>query len=159
MKGTTRKIAIQEEGVLNFLRPLLTAGLSLMKNVLTTLAKSVLVPFGLTAAASGIDAAIQKKISGSGTTLVFSNENLNDIMKIVKSLEDAGLMMQGVTETVKNEVKEQKEGFLGMLDATLGSRLSGNMLADKGVVRCGDGVIGACEEIVRVVKNRIFIAA
>ena len=63
LKGTTRKIAGQEGGFLNFLRPLMTAGLPLMKNVLTPLAKSVLIPLGLKAVASATDAAIQKKIN------------------------------------------------------------------------------------------------
>ena len=62
LKGTTRKITCQEGGFLNFLRPLITAGLPLMKNVLTPLAKGFLIPVGLTATASATDAAIQKKI-------------------------------------------------------------------------------------------------
>ena len=75
-------------------------------NVLKPLAKSVLVPLELTAAASATDTAIQKKIFGSGTTtLVFSNEDPNDIMKIVKSLEESGLLIKGVSETIKNEAK------------------------------------------------------
>ena len=107
LKGTTRKITIQEGRFLKtFFRPLITTGLSLMKNVLTKLAKSVLIPLELTAAASVIDAAIQKKIFGSETTIAFSNEELNHIMKILKSLGDAGLLIQGVTETVKIEVKK-----------------------------------------------------
>ena len=79
----------------------MTAGLPLMRNVLTPLAKSVLAPLGLTAAASATDAAMQKKIFGSGMTiLIFSNEELDDIMKIVKSLEKAGLLIKGVNEAV-----------------------------------------------------------
>ena len=67
------------------LGPLLKIGLSLMKNVLIPLAKSVLIPLGLTAAASAPYAAIHKKIFGSGiTTLIISNEEINDIMKIVE---------------------------------------------------------------------------
>ena len=67
-----------------------------MKNVLTPLAKSVLVLSGLTAAASGADAAIQKKIFVRGTTaLTISNEEMDDIMKIVKSLEESGLLIKG----------------------------------------------------------------
>ena len=70
------------------LRPLLKTGLPLMKNKLKPLAKSVLIPLGLTTAASATDAAIHKKIFGSGmTTMIISNEEMNDIMKIVKSLE------------------------------------------------------------------------
>ena len=68
---------------------------------------------------------------GSGTTtLIFSNKDLNDNMKIVKSLKDSGLWVKGVNEIVENEVKEQKGGFLGMLAATLASSLLGNMLKE-----------------------------
>ena len=80
----------------------------LIGNVLKPLAKSVLIPLGLTAAAaaSATDAAIHKKMFGSGfTILIISNEEMNDIMKIVKSLEVSAL--KGVSETVQNEAKEQ----------------------------------------------------
>ena len=97
----------------------MTAGLSLMKNVPTLLAKSVIVPLWLIFTASATYATIQNKIFGSGTMLVFSIEDLNDITKIVKSLEDAGLMVKIVTGKVKNEIKQQKPGFLDILDATL----------------------------------------
>ena len=91
------------------LGPLLKTGLPLMKNVTKPLAKSVLIPLGLTAAASAADAGIHKKILGSGnTTLIISNNEIEDIIKIVKSLEDSGLLLKGVTKTVQNEVKEQK---------------------------------------------------
>ena len=104
------------------------------------LAKSVLIPLGLTAAPSAADAGIHKKILGSGhnpssTTLIISNNEMEDIIKIVKSLEDSGLLLKGVTETVQNEVKEQKGGFLSMLLGTLGASLLGNILADKGINR------------------------
>ena len=79
------------------------------------LLKSVLKPLGLlglTAASSAIDAGIQKKIYGSGkTTLIISNEEMNDIMKIVQALEDSNILLKGVTKTTKNETKEQKGGF------------------------------------------------
>ena len=80
-------------------------------------AKSVLIPLGLTAA----DAGIHKKILGSGntTTLIISNNEIEDVIKIVKSLEDCDLLLKGVNETVQNEVKEQKGGFLRMLLGTL----------------------------------------
>ena len=68
LKGTTKKITSQERGFLNFLKPWMTAGLLLMKNVIRPLAKSVLIPLGLTAAAAATDATIQKKIYGSGST-------------------------------------------------------------------------------------------
>ena len=102
-------------------RPLLKIGLSLMKNVLKLSAKRVLIPLGLTAAA--------KKMFGPGgrhlylalhpsdlalrtTTLTISNQEMNDIMKIVNSLEESGLLIKGVNKTTKNEAKEQKGGFL-----------------------------------------------
>ena len=118
------------------LGPLLKTGLPLIKNVIKPLAKSVLIPLGLTAAASAADAGIHKKILGSGnTTLIISNNEIEDIIKIVKSLEDSGLLLKGVTETVQNEVKEQKGGFLSMLLGTLGASLLGNILAGKGINR------------------------
>ena len=108
------------------LGPLLKTGLPLIKNVIKPLAKSVLIPLGLTAAASAADAGIHKKILGSGhnnntTTLIISNDEIEDIIKIVKSLEDSVLLLERVTETVQNEVKEQKAGFLSMLLGTLGA--------------------------------------
>ena len=79
-----------------------------VKNVIKLLAKSVLIPLGLTVAASAVDAEIHKKILGSGnvTTLIISNDEIEDIIKIVKSLEDSGLLLKEVHETVQNDVKE-----------------------------------------------------
>ena len=83
---------------------LLKPGLPLIGNVLKTLAKSVLIPLELTLAAT--DSAIRKKKFGSGvTTLIISNEEMNDTMKIVKSLKESGLLIKGVSETIKNETK------------------------------------------------------
>ena len=67
---------------------------------------------------------------------------MEDIIKIVKSLEDSGLLLKGVTETVQNEVKEQKEGFLGMFLGTLGASLLGNILTGRGAIlkRQGQGI-------------------
>ena len=81
------------------LGPLLKTGLPLIKNVIKPSAKSVLIPLGLTAAASAVDAGIHRKILGSGnmTTLVISNNEIEDIIQIVKSLEDFGLLVEGVT--------------------------------------------------------------
>ena len=71
-----------------------------------------------------IDAGIKKKIHGSGiTTLIISNEESNDIMKIVQALEESNILLKGVTKTIKNEIKEQKGGFIGMLLVTLGASL------------------------------------
>ena len=80
---------IQSGGFLGkLLGPLLKTGLPLIKNVIKPLAKSVLIPLGLTAAASAADAGIHKKILGSGnTTLIISNNDMEDLIKIVKSLE------------------------------------------------------------------------
>ena len=110
----------------------------LMK-VAVPLAKIILAPFGITAAASPIDAGIQKKkIHGSGTTtLIISNEEINDIMKIVQALEDSNILLKGVTKTTKDERKEQKGGFLSMLLDTLGVSLLENLLSGKGIVRAG----------------------
>ena len=89
-----------------------------MKSVIKPLAKSVLIPLGLTAAASKADAGMHKKILGSGhnnnTTLIISNDEMDDILKIVKSLEDSGVLLKGVSETIQHEAKEQR-GFLSML--------------------------------------------
>ena len=72
-------------------------------------AKNVLAPLGITAAASAVNAEIQKKIYGSGaTTLIISNEKMNNIMKIVQTLEDSNILLKGVTKTINNETKEQK---------------------------------------------------
>ena len=91
---------------------LLKTGLSIIRNVLKPLAKSVLIPLGLTAAASAADAAVHKKMFGPGTTtLVISNEEMNHFMKIVKSFEESDLLIKSVSETIKNESKEKKEGF------------------------------------------------
>ena len=96
------------------------------------LLKSVVKPLGLlslTAALSAIDGSIQKTIFGSGTTtLIISNDEINDILKTVKSLEDFGILLKGVGETIKNEAKKQKGGFLSMLLGTLGASLLGDLL-------------------------------
>ena len=76
------------------------------------MAKNILAPLGITAAASAIDTGIQKKIHGSGTTtLIISNEEMNGIMKIVQAFEDSGISLKGVTKTIKNKTKKQKRVF------------------------------------------------
>ena len=67
------------------------------------------------------------------TTLIISNDEIGDIIKIVKSLKDSGLLLKGVTETVQNEGKEQNEGFLSMLLGTLGASLLGNLLTGRAI--------------------------
>ena len=99
---------IQSGGFLGrLLGPLLKTGLPLIKNVIKPLAKSVLIPFGLTAAVSAADAGIHKKILGSGrlsfsashdnTILIISNDEMKEIIEIVTSLEDSGLLFKGVS--------------------------------------------------------------
>ena len=104
------------------------------------LAKNVLAPLGIATAASAIDAEIQKKIHGSGTTtLMISHEEINGIMKIVQVPEDFNVLLKGVTKRIKNETKEQKGRFLSMLLGTLGASLLGYLLAGKGIVGAGSG--------------------
>ena len=126
-----------------FLGSLLSKLASPLVKVAIPLAKNVLAPLGITAAASAIDAGIQKKkkkIHGSGKpTLIISNEETNDIIKIVQAFEDFNILLKGVTKRIKNETKEQKGGFLSMLLGTLGASLFGNLLAGKGIVRAGSG--------------------
>ena len=109
---------IQSGGILGrLLGPLLKTVLPLMK--------SVIKPLGLTAAAA--DAGIHKKILGSGhsTTLIISNDEMESILKIIKSIENFGLLPEGATEMTQNEAKEQRGGFLWVLLGTLGASLLG----------------------------------
>ena len=130
--------------------PLLKSGLPLLKSVVKPLGI-----LGLTAAASATDAGINKKILGSGnlTILIISNDDRQDLLKIVKSLEDSGILLNGITETVNNEVKEQKGGFLSMLLGTLGASLLGDLLtknlSDRSVIRVGEGTIRGGEGTIR----------
>ena len=118
----------QSRGFLGrYLGPLLKAGLSLMKNVVKSLAKSVLIPLGFSASASATDAAIHNEMFGSGrprmsasrpsdlsphtTTLIISNEEKNDIMKRIKSLEGCGLLIKGVSKQIKMKKENKKEDF------------------------------------------------
>ena len=120
----------------------MTAGLPLMKSVLMPLTEVVLLPLGLSAGMSAADAPIQKKIYGLGTTaLIISNEEMKDIMKIVKLLEGSGLLVKGMYETVKNETKEQKGRFFPLLLGTLAASLLGSVLTGRGVIRAGEGLI------------------
>ena len=108
---------------------------------------------GITAAGSAADAEMHKKILGSGNllTLIISKDEINYIIKIVKSHEDSGLLLKEVTETVQNEVKQPKGGFLSMLLGTLGARLLGSFLTGRGINRAGKGrgIEIAGERIVR----------
>ena len=87
----------------------MTTGLPLRKRVLNPLAKSVFVPLGLSAVMSAADAANQNQIHGSSTTaLIISNKKIEDIMKIVKPLEELGLLIKEISETIKGERKRTK---------------------------------------------------
>ena len=118
--------------------PLLKSGLPLLKSAIKPLGL-----LGLTSASSAIDADIQKKISsGSGVTLKISADEMKDILEIIKSLEDNGLLVKGITETIENEAKEQCGGFLSLLLRTLGASLLGNLLTKRrgrGFLRAGEG--------------------
>ena len=95
-----------------FLGALLSKLAGPLMKVAVLLGENILAPLGITAAASAIKAGIQKKIHGSGTTtLIISNEEINDIMKITQDLEDSNILLKGVTKTMKNETKEKKEDF------------------------------------------------
>ena len=95
---------------------------------------------------SASDAAIQKKIYGSETTaLIISNEEMEDIMKLVQSLEESGLLIKEISQTIKNEAREQKGGFLPMLLGTLAASILGYASAGGGIIRAGEGTIGAGE--------------
>ena len=126
--------------------------MALKVNVLKTLTKSVLTPLRLIAAASvtyaamykKMFAAMSKKMFGSGhTTLIILNEEMNDILKIIKSREESGLLIKSSSKTIKNEAREQKGGFLGMLLDTSGAILVGNLQAFNGTIRAGEGAIRA----------------
>ena len=91
---------------------------------------------------------LKKKMLGAGTTtLIISNDEMDDILKRVKSLEDSGLLLKGVSETIQQEAKEQRGGFLSMLLGTLGASLIGDILSKglsgKGVITAGEGTIRA----------------
>ena len=127
-----------------FLGKLLSKLAGPLMKVALPLAKNVLAPLGLTAAMSAIDGAIQKKIHGSGVKLIIEQEDMKDIMKIIKALKNSGLYLKGVSKTIKNETKEKRGGFLSMLLGTLGASLLGNLLTGgKGIMRAGDGIVRA----------------
>ena len=126
-----------------FLGKLLSKLAGPLMQVAMPLAKNVLVPLGLTAAMSAIDGKIQKKIHGSGVKLIIEEEDMQDIIKIIKELENSDILLKGVSKTIENEIKEQREGFLSMLLGTLGASLLGNLLTGKGVMRAGDGIVRA----------------
>ena len=110
----TQLLKMMQSG--GFLGNLLSKLAGPLMKVAMSLAKNVLSPLGLTAAMSAIDGSIKKKMLGSGTTtLIISNDEMDDIFKIVKSLENSGVLLKGVSETIQHEAKEQRGGFLPML--------------------------------------------
>ena len=119
----------------------------LMK-VAMPLAKNALAPLGLSAAMFAIDGSIKKKMRGAGAaTLIISNDEMDDILKIVKSLENSGVLLKGVSEAIQHKAKEQRGGFLSMLLGILGASLLGDALSKglsgKGVIRADEGTIRA----------------
>ena len=123
-----------------FLRSLLSKLAGPLMKVAVPLAKNILAPLGIAAAASAIDATNQKNIHGSETTnLIISNKEMNDIIKIVQAFGDFNILLKGVTKTIKSETKEQKAGFLSMLLGTLGASLLGSLLSGNGIIRTGSG--------------------
>ena len=131
-----------------------------MKNLLKPLAKSVSIPLGVTTAASATDAAIHKKMFASRrpplditsyhsnlasrmTTLIISNDEKNDIMKIIRSLEGSRLWIKDVSEIIENEAKEQKVGLFSTLLGVLGASLLGNLLTGKVTIKAGEDTIRA----------------
>ena len=127
-----------------FLGKLLSKLAGPLMKVALPLAKKLFAPLGLTAAMSAIDGSIQKKIHGSGIKLIIEQEDMNEIMKIIKALENSGILLKGASKTIKNEYKEQTGGFLSMLLGILGASLLGNLLTGgKGIMRAGDGIVHA----------------
>ena len=125
--------------------------MTLIKNVLKPLVKSVLLALKVIAEASETDVASHRKMFASGiTTLIISNKEMNYIMKIVKSLEKSGLLIKSVTQAIKNEAKEPKGKFLSRL---LGATLSGNLLTGKSTFRTSAGIIRAGEVTIRAGQN------
>ena len=141
-KAQVKKV-IQSGG---FLGKLLSELAGPLMKVALPLAKNVLAPLALTAAMSAIDGSIEKKINGSGVKSIIEQGDMNDIMKIIKALENSGILLKGVSKTIRNETKKQRGGFLSMLRGTLGASLLGNLLSGgKGIMRAGEGIVPAGE--------------
>ena len=140
----------QSRGFLGrLLGSLLKTGLPLIGHLLKPFAKSVLMSLGLTTPASATNAAIYKKMFGLGiSTLIILHEEMNDIIKITNSLEESGLLIKGISETIKYKAKEQKGGFLGMLLDTFITSLLGNLLTSKCIEDFG--AIYACKNHIKI---------
>ena len=103
--------------------------------------KNILAPLGLSAAMSATDTAIQKKMYDSRiTTLTISDNDMDELIKIIRTLEEHDILLKGTSKTIKNETKEQRGGFLSMLLGTLGASLLGNLLTGRGLYRTGQGM-------------------
>ena len=145
-KNQISKIILSERFLGRLLEPLMKVGLLLMKNVLGQFAKSMLITIRLTARLSALDTGVHNNILGSGTsgpsgsgttTLIISNKEMEEIMKIDKSSKDSSLLIKGFRQTID---KKQRDGLLGMLLCKLVASLLGHLLADKGVIRVNDEV-------------------
>ena len=104
----------------------------------------VCVPLATMSSASTIDSAIQRKMRARGVAraekrnhLIISNEDMNNIFKVIKTLENLGLLIGGTSKIVKHEIKKQEDGFLGMLLGTLDASIVENILTGKGKTRAG----------------------
>ena len=118
-----------------------------------SIGRNILAPLGLSATMSATDAAIQKKMYCSGiTTLIISNDDIDDLIKIVTALEEHDVLLKGTSKTIKNETKEQRGGFLRMLLGTLGASLLGNLLTGKGLHRTGQGMYRTSQGL----KNKLI---
>ena len=120
--------------------------MSLIRNVLKPLGKSVLISLLLTTAVSATDAFIHKKMFASGnTTWTISNDETNNIMKVIKSLEESGLLINNQNNRIKQlaeqSKRKQKDGFISMLLGTLGASLLGNLSTGSGKIEAGEGTI------------------
>ena len=125
-----------------FLGKLLSKLAGPLMKVALPLAKNVLAPLGLTVAMSAIEGSIPKKIRGSGVKLISEQEDMNDNVKIIEALENSGILLKGISKTIENETKEQREGFLSMLLGTLGASLLRNVLTGgKGMTKTGEGIV------------------
>ena len=124
-------------------------------NVIQPLAKSVLIPLGLTERA----AAAVKKWKAGTTALMISNKEMEDIIRIDKSFENSSLLLKEISKTIQNEAKEQKEEFLSMLLGILGAGFLAHLLASKRINRVGDGIMRAGSKgslMKNVQKTKIF---
>ena len=120
--------------------------LPLIGNLIKPLTKSVVIPLRLTGAASATDAAIHKKMFGlSINSFIISNEETNDFIKIVKSFKGFGILTKGVIETIKNEAKEEKAGFLSNLLHTVEASFTENLLISKRLMRAVEWAISMSE--------------